>query len=234
MSVPQWAQDAWQSPLDASDKLFLTKQEWKEASPEVRGPWQKDAYVREREELDPELYARGYHEAARLVADFSIRSPNYHDYLALPIVFLYRHSIELYLKRIIPAAADLVHQKVTKNEKKNLNTSHNLLILWKMLEPRLRSMHEQDASYFGEVQTAAIGAYIKQLSQIDPGASSFRYATAKGNKNNLPGLEIVNIVRTAALLERFTEKLSNWAQIIDEQYQHDCEAMAEAGYHFEG
>lgn len=54
--------------------------------------------------LDVAIFAKGYHKAAnRLAAEFS-RSP---DYDAYPIFFLYRHSLELYLKAVVYRGLEL-------------------------------------------------------------------------------------------------------------------------------
>jgi hypothetical protein len=56
------------------------------------------------------IYAHAYQQAANsLVEQFRGKPYYYSDAEACPIVFLYRHSVELYLKLIVLWGAGLVH-----------------------------------------------------------------------------------------------------------------------------
>ena len=47
------------------------------------------------------VFAKGYHQAARSLSNILLGKPRFSDYEAYPIVFLFRHALELNLKNII-------------------------------------------------------------------------------------------------------------------------------------
>jgi len=51
------------------------------------------------------VFARGYFRAASKLAEQLLSKERFPDYEAYPVVFLYRHSLELYLKNIIYSSA---------------------------------------------------------------------------------------------------------------------------------
>jgi hypothetical protein len=74
---------------------------------------------------------------------------------AYPILFCYRHALELYLKAIIPQA------------KKN----HGLSDLWKQLYPHVAGRYQND-------QVDWLKDRIMEFHYIDPGSTAFRYHDA--------------------------------------------------------
>ena len=76
------------------------------------------------------LFAQGYFHAASKLADdflFHDHADSYYD--IYPIVFLYRHSLELCLKQILFDAALLVEFKTIENLEKKLSHNHDLILL---------------------------------------------------------------------------------------------------------
>ena len=51
------------------------------------------------------VFAKGYTRAASLLAEQLLDKPHFPDYEAYPVVFLYRHAFELYLKGFYYRAA---------------------------------------------------------------------------------------------------------------------------------
>ena len=54
-------------------------------------------------------YARGYHAAGKRLAGILAASRGYGDYEGYPILFLYRHALELYMKAIVCRGAQLLN-----------------------------------------------------------------------------------------------------------------------------
>src|SRR6266481_6394898 len=76
---------------------------------------------------DLSAFAAGYHEAGKILVSQLESASGYRDYEGYPILFLYRHALELYLKAIVYQGAQLVG--LISDEKLNtekLLTSHKL------------------------------------------------------------------------------------------------------------
>ena len=58
---------------------------------------------------DLSAFAHGYHEAAKVLAERLHAAAGYADYEGYPILFLYRHALELYLKAVVYRGAMLLH-----------------------------------------------------------------------------------------------------------------------------
>src|SRR5262245_27116320 len=78
-----------------------------------------------------DLYVRGYERAAEVLIDRVSGSGGDADVLIYPIVFLYRHHLELRLKQIIRLGHALFHEKT------QLPHSHGLVVLWRKCRPML-------------------------------------------------------------------------------------------------
>ena len=74
---------------------------------------------------------------------------------AYPILFCYRHGLEVGLKSLVPGAS----------------REHGLSDLWATLQPRL-------AGRYDAVQLAWLGDRIAEFEQVDPRSTAFRYADA--------------------------------------------------------
>lgn len=74
---------------------------------------------------------------------------------AYPILFCYRHGLEVSLKSLVPAAP----------------RQHGLADLWAALKPRL-------AGHYDAGQLVWLGDRIAEFEQVDPRSTAFRYADA--------------------------------------------------------
>ena len=74
---------------------------------------------------------------------------------AYPILFCYRHGLEVSLKSLVPGAPK----------------KHGLAKLWAALQPRL-------AGHYREDQLAWLGDRIAEFEHVDPSSTAFRYADA--------------------------------------------------------
>jgi hypothetical protein len=141
-----------------------------------------NAYLRS----GPDAYTLSYRRAAQHLAEYAIAHQHECATLALPIVFLYRHHVELALKRIIYCAPGILRRDLTDLEKKHLG-EHRLDLLWEDLEPIFASIC--DAVNFGKPlpdDLYGVHEYIRQLSEVDPNSMNFRYWKSKKGQPALP------------------------------------------------
>ncbi len=116
-------------------------------------------------------YAEAYHSAAWRL--FEKSSPDeVHDINACPVVFLYRHALELYLKEILINGHRILRLGGGPflTETDILENGHKLFKLWQEIE----ELHEK-LGLTWQTDLDAEGAIIKEFSDVDQHSFGFRY-----------------------------------------------------------
>ena len=98
-----------------------------------------------------------------------------HDFLVYPILFSYRHFIELSLKEIIRNARSLLDKDGSAPE------THNLANLWNTAEPLLMEIEKGSAPTYRDVR-----ACLARFDEMDPTSEAFRYPVKRSGENALP------------------------------------------------
>jgi len=182
------------------------------------------------------FYVEAYHivakeAVARLQENPQIglhRSPM-DNFRAYPVVFLYRHALELYMKAVILIAAPMLKIKnIGEINREKLLTTHSLDTLrlkleqlfdayeweWDLGTPHFRT-HED----FCKI--------ISELHEIDKGSDAFRYPLdTKGNASLPPNFEF-NLFRFCMILDELFTTLEGAAFAAYEDLQLEYELMAE-------
>src|SRR6185437_9751000 len=168
-----------------------------------------------------EAYLRGTHRLVQHVID----AQRDQDFLVYPIVFLYRHHIELILKDILRRVPYLTSTKPSEAETRHLN-SHSLHELWQDLKLRLPAMAESAGWGSLDLQDVeGIDSYISQLMRLDPDSCRFRYARSKKGGPSLPSkLKLINLRHFAEMMERLVSYLDAIDSAVDhlEEMEAEC------------
>ena len=176
------------------------------------------------------LYWTGFRRAAEHLAQHICDTGSEQDFLVYPMVYLYRHHIELVLKSIVECASGLLDRPLTDDDHKILGR-HGLLELWQAARPLLNPVCARaNNSPFPEGELEGIDSYIRQIHEHDPNGQNFRYATVKaGGKGRprtkkpslRPGLKLVN-VRVFAIsmvkLLSYLEGIESWFGDLEDAY----------------
>jgi hypothetical protein len=192
--------------------------------------WEMNAMVGK---ADSYAYSEGYRLAGRIVADHAIQNALDVDFLVYPVIFLYRHYVELQLKRLIPTGARLVGQELSEANRKLLQQSHRLNQLWALFEPILQKARQENMLITPE-EIGGLGWYVLQLNEIDPKSEGFRYQVTRSgepsiNNNQHPAL---NIGVIAEGMEKLTGYLFGLGEAFDEALEVKSQMENEAsGYH---
>ena len=126
---------------------------------------------------------RGYRLAAKLVVDHLRKRSSEQSVLFYPAVFLYRHCIELMLKRLILAFDEPSVRRYTGAEQLNDTDlgdlmggkkAHSLSYLWERVRQATQALEKNVIS---SEDIAGISYYVQQLNEIDPFSVNFRYTT---------------------------------------------------------
>lgn len=140
-------------------------------------------------------YIAGY----KIAADKLVNSmDSYLDWQVYPIVFLYRHHVEIYLKSEIEAGNLLLGNKYNKK-------NHDLKALWMEVKRIAKEIWDEE---FPEKNFEFIDHVIQEFEKYDKPSTSFRYAKTKDGKNPNPTLFNINVRHLRDMIEKFHEVLS--------------------------
>jgi hypothetical protein len=176
---------------------------------------------------DLQAFAFGYAKAAHTLATQLIAAPGYGDYEGYPILFLYRHSLELYLKAMVYRGAKLlrlVSQETVNTDK--LFGNHNLA----RLLPAVRAISKQMKWTFkgaGLDSYEEFGAIVQKLDSVDPGSYTFRYPINKSGQANMPHHFVVNVPLFAEQMDSLLQFLDGAVCQIDDRWQVEAETRYE-------
>jgi hypothetical protein len=121
------------------------------------------------------FYAASFHKAAKtLVESWQLDANSLTDFDACPIVFLYRHAAELYLKGLLLGpGANFLHSQPDVDE---ICKDHFLTRLLPMVREMFKGAGWDGELNFEGVRTLDdLDAILKELDDIDPGSFTFRY-----------------------------------------------------------
>ena len=155
------------------------------------------------------------------------------DFRAYPIVFLYRHAIELYLKAIaLAGSAMLALKDQPKIESQQLFKNHDLSQLLDHVERvfavygwgwGVGNSHFRSAAYRREIIEI-----IGEFQQIDPGSQSFRYPVKTTGKASLEEDFRFNIFKFASILDDLFPTLQHAVIVAPQEFQQQARALGEA------
>lgn len=167
-------------------------------------------------------YAHAYQQAANSLVEVFRGKPYYSDAEACPIVFLYRHSIELYLKEIVLWGAGLVHlQTGDALDVDGLFRRHE----FELLLPHVKRVFEvagwlnsrEAAPKYGTF--AEIESVIMEFDKIDPQSFAFRYPIDKKGDAPLPEQFHFNVVKLGEEMDQLLRMLYGASTGVYEQFQ---------------
>ena len=146
-------------------------------------------------------YAETYRSAAcRLVHAHRELKITALDHHALPVLFLYRHSFELFLKAIVYFSATIsISESKIATALPRLWREHSLVRLHAMAAPVLQESRPAlvDAADLGQ----AILRMARLIDDIDPGSYSFRYPVTTTGQASLPNPLLTNIFSFSEAIE---------------------------------
>ncbi|MBE9048748.1 hypothetical protein IQ255_30965 [Pleurocapsales cyanobacterium LEGE 10410] len=151
------------------------------------------------------IYSEGYKEAANLIASHLQADRMKIDLLIYPLVFLYRHHVELSLKSIIISG-----NKLLDRQNQNLH-HHKIDVLWievKDIITEIWSDHSDDID--------AVENIISQLASIDPGSFSFRYHEDKIGNSTISALKSLDINNFKIVMDSLSNFLGGVSDAISD------------------
>ena len=186
------------------------------------GPWQADAQLEADGNWYP--YVAGYKDAADKVIDAT--QNEYFDSLVYPVMFLYRHYLEIMLKQLLWEFRSLhlylekyprSMEDNTGSEKDDPILKHDLMRIWKELRKLIEKAwrDEEDLSFLADVELR-----VREFHAIDQGSFAFRYPV---NKANTPIFQFnqritrVNVLQVKKVIDAITTRFGGALDKLDDQ-----------------
>lgn len=165
---------------------------------------------------DVVAYARSYWEAGnRLLRAEEGREFGELDHGACPILFLLRHSLELYLKAMICRAALIsVSESELADVLPRLWREHSLCRLLTMSEPIMEALGRTLPAL--RMKPDDVLAVVEELDRIDPGSYVFRYPVTARGSASLPNTMLVNVFVFAERVDEALTYFSDICRMLDQ------------------
>jgi hypothetical protein len=168
------------------------------------------------------VYARAYHDAARKLADKRLRSLD-----VLPIVYLYRQALELYMKAIILEGNRVVHLKGFGRPDdevwKLLDARHQLT---KLLPPVIEVFkhlgwewwwNDPAIDSFGSLEQT-----LRSIEEIDRHSFAFRYPTNKKGLGSVRECFEFSPSAFVSAIDPVAEAFDTVVIALDSEYDQAC------------
>ncbi len=159
-------------------------------------------------------YAIAYKEGADRLVQSLFGDPHNHHLLTLPILFLYRHYLELLMKDLV-----IEGKRVLGQPDASIPIGHKISWLWDELKPILLQIHIRP-DLVNKEELEAVEACIKEFAQVDNHSMSFRYPFNKDgtsflDENSLlASLHYIDLSHLAENMEKIDGFLKTYDMLI--------------------
>jgi hypothetical protein len=162
--------------------------------------WQNNACIYPLA-VDPTYaYIEGYKRAADLLVSHIKATSRDQDFLVYPIVYLYRHHLELSLKEIVRNGSTLLDDSALKAEQ-----THSLTKLWPIAKKVIQKVWPEEPDNSEYVK---IDHFISEIAKFDDSSTTFRYPRTRQGANTVQGLQHIN-------LRHFAECMQSICSLLD-------------------
>jgi hypothetical protein len=160
------------------------------------------------------LYARSFHAAAKKLAGaLELDSGLFTDFDACPVVFMYRHTIELHLKAMLLGEGG--NFLATKPDPISISKTHSLSWLAQFVCQIVTVLSwEKDFKCEGVENLADFKAVIEDVNSVDPGPYAFRYPVNTEGQGSVPGYFTFNVREFARRMDALVELLASTADAL--------------------
>jgi hypothetical protein len=132
-------------------------------------------------------YARSFHKAAKTLAEaLGPDSGRFTECDVSPVVFLYRHALELYLKALV--LGDGGAFLATRPDELSILKTHSVIWLAQFISQIItRLKWEKDFRCDGIASLADFKAFMEKVNEVDPSSMFFRIPIGTEGQNSAAG-----------------------------------------------
>jgi hypothetical protein len=151
------------------------------------------------------VFAKGYKQAAERLARLLLEATRFSDYEAYPVVFLYRHALELSLKHVIYSSIRLASYRRREGLQDKLFNSHDLRTLSHAVSRSLKHLFPYDEQL--QEISASVEVICAEFSEIDPDSFGYRYPIDTKGEPSTNKHQLVNLTAFADRLSAILDDL---------------------------
>src|ERR1035441_4032599 len=157
------------------------------------------------------LYARSFHKAAKALAgSLQLDASPFADSDVSPVVFMYRHAVELHLKAIV--LGDGGNFLATKPDALSVHKTHSVSWLAQFVVQIITAVKwEGEFKCEGIENLANLKAVIEELNAVNPGSYVFRLPVSTERQDAIPGQVKLTIRDFARRMDALLELLDSTA-----------------------
>jgi hypothetical protein len=163
-------------------------------------------------------YSLGYFHAAKNLAQARNENSPLVDLQVYPLVFTFRHAVELALKDLAASLPRLW------DEKDEVKLTHDLLDNWQVVRLYITRPPVFDPT---DAIVPAIDRIISDLIAIDPTGQAFRFPEARNGNRFLQDTSIINIEVISEAVDTVSEAMEYWHMVASEYWDLKCDVQDE-------
>lgn len=155
--------------------------------------------------------AEAYHRAGKVLVGRYKTLDGHPDFEAYPIVFLYRHSIELFFKSILLLGTQLgrlLDEELIQTPESKLFSGHGLRCHLPTLKAIFAVVGWEEAWEKVGFAKDEFETIITELDKVDPQSFAFRYTLNKDGTSSLPPHFSFDLLHFATVLNEILDNLS--------------------------
>ena len=155
-------------------------------------------------------YALGYKEAADRLVEQLEAQRRHQDLLVYPIVYLYRHYLEVAIKGLVRQAQTLLGNSV------EIPAKHTIADLWTTCSALLERVSPGDSVE----EQRQIGRLLREFATVDPTSTAFRYPVDLKGNQSLSGIRHIDLPNVRDVIGKIAVILNGAAAQMD--HYSDC------------
>lgn len=171
------------------------------------------------------FYPKAYLDAAKLVAE-AIASGANPDVIGYPLMYLYRHYLELMLKELI----NLGRALNSSSDRSSYPDRHELDVLWKDARPLIEKYGYREGENKDDLE--AVGLQVGEFASLDPDGETFRYPVTRFKKGRrektMPSPLHLSLDQVAKMMERVDNFLTGAESAMDDLLKYQADVDSEA------
>jgi hypothetical protein len=177
-------------------------------------------------EEEVSLYSRAFRAAAKKMALAVELDPGpFTNFAACPVVFIYRHALELHLKALI--LGDGSNFLATKPERMSVSKTHSASWLAQFVCQIVTALNwEKEFRCAGIETLAEFKAFVEDVNSVDPGPYSFRYPASAEAQDSVENNSTFNVREFARRMDALLELLDSTADALAATWDTQSEAAA--------
>lgn len=159
-------------------------------------------------------YSIGYFEAGKRLCESLVENHSRVDVVIYPLVYTFRHAIELGLKHLCIVLPKLINENIS------IKYTHSLFDNWNMVKPYLVKLpdgynDQEPIQYFEKV--------LNDLIQFDPKGETFRFPKARDGQLFLQEASHINVVVFGDIMLEIYKIFDYWFTAVEVIYDYKTE-----------